>query len=710
MNQLYPACFFLALVSAPASASSAAEASLAPIVVTAPRVEDDYRATDARVGPIARPLLKTPASVGVVTRAVMDDQSARGVADVVGNDASIGENYSPVGYYESLSVRGFALDNATAFKRDGLTIANESSMPLENKERVEILKGAAGFEAGLAAPGGIVNYAVKRPTAIPTRRLEFELRERGTRYAHADVGGRVGGGRLGYRLNAAREDYRPYVKEATGSRDFAGVFLDWRAGDDARLEFDADWQRKSQLSVPGNQSLGGTAVPSGADPEKMLNNQPWSAPVAITATNVGGRFLYRSKADRRLDVSFARNRLVSDDAAAFPFGCSSGPVYLTTFCGNGDYDLYDYRSLGETRTATQAQAVLSGDFETGPVRHEASAGVSNFRRTVDLGAAVYEFVGTDNIYNPRPLVFAPSPKAPGAVHRVQNYAESALLVRDAISFSERWTLHAGLRLSAVEDERFGLRDGVFVSRYARTVPAPQFALIFAPRPEFMTYAAYSEGQELGGTAPAAAANAGRIHDPKISRQFEVGVKRDVSERLSLTSAAFYVRRPLEFTDPNNVFIQRGVAAHAGAELSAAGSPAHGLRMIAGATAIRARQSGTGIAAFDGKTPVNVPWLRARASTDYSFTRVPGIALNGAWAYVASKYAARDGSLSVPGYQRVDLGVRYSLRAGRGRLTWRLRVENLLDARYWRDSGEAFGDGYLHLGAPRIFKLSAQLDI
>lgn len=691
-----------------ASVLNASASPLAPIVVTAPRDTDDYGSARAVLGLTRRALLETPASATVIPRGLLDDQGARGVLGLIGNDASVGENYAPLGYYESLSIRGFTLDNASGYKRDGLTIGNESSMPLENKERVEILKGVAVFEAGLAAPGGVINYVVKRPTDEPLRRVTLETSGRGTRYGHADLGGRLD--RFGWRLNAAREDFHPYVKEAVGHRDYLSVALDWRLGDNTVFGLDADWQKKSQLSVPGYQPLGGAALPPGVRPEKMLNDQPWSEPVAVEARNIGARFDYGAGSDRRFEAAVNFNRVAAEDKAAFPYGCSSGPDYLATFCGNGDYDLYDYRSSGEVRTATHAQAVLlSGERDWGDVRHEAAAGLSRFERAVNLGAEVYDYVGTDNIYNPAPLVFAPSAKGTGVVRRVQDYAESAAFVRDSISLTPRWKIHAGLRASVIADDRFSKLDGAPVSRYRRTFLSPQAALAFMPDEDLMSYAAYSQGLELGGTAGVTAANAGRTMDPKLTRQVELGIKREISRRLLLAAAAFHIWKPYEFVDSGNVFVQRGTVKHSGLEFSAAGRLADGLRLFAGATLIRARQSGTGVATFEGKAPLNVPWLRAQAALDWSIPRVPGASLNVTWARVSEKYALRDDSLSVPAYDRFDLGSRYVMRVGPSEVTWRFRVENVLDTVYWKDVGEYFGDGYLHLGAPRTFRLSAQME-
>ena len=43
----------------------------------------------------------------MVTRGLLTDQGARLLSDVVKNDASIGEDYAPVGYYGDYEIRGF---------------------------------------------------------------------------------------------------------------------------------------------------------------------------------------------------------------------------------------------------------------------------------------------------------------------------------------------------------------------------------------------------------------------------------------------------------------------------------------------------------------------------------------------------------------------------------------------------------------------------
>ena len=77
-------------------------------------------------------------------------------------------------------------------------------IPLANKERIEILKGTSGIQAGTSSPGGLVNYIVKRPTNVPLRSASVSLGDRGTLGGGIDLGGRAGNdGVFGYRFNVA---------------------------------------------------------------------------------------------------------------------------------------------------------------------------------------------------------------------------------------------------------------------------------------------------------------------------------------------------------------------------------------------------------------------------------------------------------------------------------------------------------------------------
>ena len=154
-------------------------------VVVHGEVKDDYfpRRHGRHAG--GAPLSETPLSATVVTRDLLNDQVARVLSDVVKNDASVGEDYAPVGYYGDFQIRGFPIDLATGLQINGMTIAGEQDVPLENKERVEILKGIAGVESGVASAGGLINFVTKRPAAIEA--IDLATDHRGSAFGAVDL-------------------------------------------------------------------------------------------------------------------------------------------------------------------------------------------------------------------------------------------------------------------------------------------------------------------------------------------------------------------------------------------------------------------------------------------------------------------------------------------------------------------------------------------
>ncbi len=238
-------------------------------------------------------LLDAPASITSIGQGQMQDLSIRSVTDASRYDASIGDAYNAIGYAEQFSVRGFTLDNATSYRKDMIAISGDTQIPLENKERIEILRGLAGLQAGVAAPGGMLNFVTKRPTNAPLRSATVEVRERGTVYGAVDLGGRFADRRFGYRINAAAEDLKSYVRGADGKRQFISAAFDWQMSPDALFQIDVDHQHKEQVTAPGYQLLRNEVLPTGISAKTLLNDQPWTRPVDTDSSNLGLRFEYR---------------------------------------------------------------------------------------------------------------------------------------------------------------------------------------------------------------------------------------------------------------------------------------------------------------------------------------------------------------------------------------------------------------------------------
>src|SRR5450830_1441132 len=234
--------------------------NMAEVVVTASKAPAAKRVA---VGGFSdAPLLQTPAAVTVISQKDIHDRQIRNTSEAVKLDASVNDSYNAVGYAEQFSIRGFTLDNNSSYRKDGVAIPGDTQIPLENKERVEVLKGLAGLQAGVAAPGGVIDFIVKRPTVAPLRTVTLETREWGTLYGAVDLVGRLEDTRFAYRVNVAAERLRSYIKGADGNRKFISGAFDWQISPQALLQLDADYQDKAQATAPGYQLIQNVSLPT----------------------------------------------------------------------------------------------------------------------------------------------------------------------------------------------------------------------------------------------------------------------------------------------------------------------------------------------------------------------------------------------------------------------------------------------------------------
>ena len=682
--------------------------NMAEVVVTASKAPAAKRAS---VGGFSdAPLLQTPASVTVISQKDMQDLQIRNLSDAVKLDASINDAYNAVGYAEQFTIRGFKLDNNSSYRKDGVAIPGDTQIPLENKERIEVLKGLAGLQAGVAAPGGVIDFIVKRPTAAPLRTVTVEARERGTLYGAVDLGGRLEDTRFGYRVNVAAERLRSYIKGADGNRKFISGAFDWQISPQALLQLDADYQDKAQATAPGFQLLNNKTLPTGISADAMLNLQPWTRPVETVTSNIGLRFQYAFNDDWHATLSANQHSFKRDDYTAFPYGCAAEKMD-PGFCGNGDYDVYDYRSLGETKKPLSAQAMIQGKFATGSLRHEFTAGVSTFRRKDRAGLYVYDWVGVSNIYQPQ--IVGTSPGVTGPVRLVRKDTENSVFVQDIVSLAPNWKLHGGLRHINVDGYQYVLKADTEI-RARHDFLLPNVSLVYTPLDNVSVYAAYSQGMEHGGTAYYKAMNANEELSPSRSKQIELGAKMDVTPEFMVAASLFQIRKGLEFnqplaSDPEEYnFVRNGQAQHRGLELSAQGKATANLSLGASVTALNSQQSGTGSADLDGKRVPNVPAFKAAVHADYAVQQVAGLSVNGSWEYAGKKAFEYNNTTFVPSYHVFNLGAAYATRIAGTRAVLRAAVNNVADKFYWRDVTPEAG-GYLYPGASRTFKVSAQFD-
>ena len=705
----------LCLVNAAQSQSTATPpvtTQLAPVTVSGPALPV---AGVSGWGDV--PLAELPLQATVFGSAALRDTGAHRLADLVGLDASISDAYNAEGYWDYLTVRGYVLDNRYNFRRDGLPINAETSIALDNKSSVEILKGLSGVQAGTSAPGGLVNYAVKRPLNSPLRSVSLEWRQAGSVTGAVDLSQRFGAGdAFGLRLNAAGARLDPLQHSARGERSLFALAGDWRLSADTLLEAEVEVSRRSQPSVPGF-SLLGSAVPAPVDPRINLNNQPWSLPVVLQGETASLRWQQRLAGDWRLRIALATQRLRSDDRVAFPFGCfdpnpaPDGSYYADRYCPDGTFDLYDFRSENERRRIDAFEASVQGQVQTGGLRHALTFGLLQSRASDRFQRRAFNFAGSGNIAGT-----ALTPAAPDAIDENTNRDERSteLSVRDAIRLGERATVWLGLRHTRL-DRQSVRTDGSRATGYRQSFTTPWLAASYTFAPGQLVYASWGKGVE-SEVAPNRDryVNRGEALPPLTSRQAEIGMKASAADH-EWGAAVFDIERPVTADigacDIVGSCIRQfdGSARHRGIEMNAGWRPGS-WTFHAAAQWLHARRKGSQNAAINGLEPTNVPARTVRLQAQYTPPSLPGLALQARLSHEGRRAVLPDNSARIDGYTQVALGARFETVRGDTRVTWRAGLDNAFDKRAWKESPYQFGHAYLFPLLPRTLRLSVQVDL
>jgi iron complex outermembrane receptor protein len=578
-------------------------------VVVRGEVTEQYLPEAVTVGNLdGLPLEQTPISATVVTRELLNDQGARLLSDVVKNDASIGEDYAPVGYYGDYEIRGFTIDLATGLEINGMTIAGEQDVPLENKERVEFLKGIAGVESGVASAGGLIDYVTKRPAAIEA--VDLATDHRGSRYGAVDLGHLFGGQKqVGARLNLAGEKIMSYVNDANGWRGVGAGAADWKLTPRAILKGDFEYQHKVERSVCGYQLLGGTTAPdlSQVHPSTMLGEQSWEKPNTFDTFNTGARLDYDLPHEWRAFAAASYSHSLIDDNVVYAYGCyyeaecnSGSAPYPWFFAPDGSYDIYDYRDPGELRIDELAEALATGHIKTGAVTHDLAGGGELFLRSVQQpgyftvanpaspdgvvqDGAVYTYVGSENILQPVAAFPIEDPTQTAGPRRLyEDSHQSAAIVQDRIHLPGRIQLLIGGREDWLRDHNHSLAatspctvsvtPGPANDPCPTTGPSnhpvysvptlpnvnnksvwlPQYAITYNPVNDLTLYGNYGVMLSLGPQAGSwtGLTNANDFLNPFFTRQAEIGAKYELGHRILMSTALFHMRAP--FFYPNNL--------------------------------------------------------------------------------------------------------------------------------------------------------------
>jgi iron complex outermembrane receptor protein len=637
--------------------------------------------------------LDVPLTNNVITREVLDAQGARSLYGALRNTAGVTRSQLSGSTYDNISIRGILVENRGNYRLNGsLPIVNQIDVPLENKERVEVLKGSSSLYYGLVPPSGIVNFVTKRAGRVPVASVEGSVNEHGALDLHLDVGRRFGADdAMGLRVNAAAGKEDIGIDDFDGDRGLLALAYDWRVTPAFDLKLDVEHYRKDvseQAAVALLPAANGT-IELPAAPDNRFNLAGAWQRYDAKATNVLARGDLALSDDWLLTLEAGHAETERDRRYS---------QFQNYDLASGEGTLRIFFADGQRYENTNLRVELLGRLRTGPIAHELTLGTTHNRRQAFSGDSAPPADVAQNLYRPRPVApLAPPLDRPGSDSQI---VDKGVYVFDRVTLGGGWQLLAGLRYA-------DYANSSATSRYSATRTSPNLSLVYRPAPDVSIYASALQGLEETGTAPANRANVGEILPPSVNRQKELGVKARVAGNALLQASLFQIDRPQTAIDAANRFVLGGRSRYRGLEASASGELGTQWAVVASALWLDAEivEAGAANAGELGKTPENTPRQTFSLFTEYRVAQLPGWALSAGVYHVGARAVNNLNQAEVEGYTTLSLGTRYATRWLDRPLTLQANIDNATDLDYWSSAG----NGLLGAGLPRTLRVAARLD-
>jgi catecholate siderophore receptor len=710
-------------------------AKLPDVVVKGQQEQGTPYKPDAVQSPkYTEPLRDVPQTVTVVPRAVIEQQNATTLRDVLRNVPGIsyqaGEGGVPAG--DNLSIRGFSA--RTDLFVDNVRDFGGYSRDAFNLEQVEVSKGPASSYAGRGSTGGSINLVSKTPHLDSLYSASFGIGTEDYKRFTLDVNQPITNSPIpgtAVRLNGV------WTESNIAGRD---VVEDKRWGIAPSLAFGLGTPTRVTLSyfhldqdnLPG---YGIPWVPTNSGPLAVYGNTPPPVDYANfyglksdfekTRTDIPTALIehdFNEAFSLRNLTRYGQNDRDSVYTSPRFVDLTPGPVVSYGRTVNRQF-----QSRDQVDTIFANQTDLTSKFDTWKFDHTVVTSVEYTRETsinharavhtngIPIGGGASATAPYADLFNPNP-----NEKRLGPIGRTGAFAESksdsvALSLFDTIKFGEKWQLNGGVRFDHFE---LGFKSVATNGMATNGTPlvrtdnllSYRSGLVFKPKPNGSIYVAYGtssnpSGEGLTLTTNATAASANFKTDPEESRTYEIGTKWDLFDnRLALSLALFRTEkinaRTEDPTDDSDTLVLNGKQRVDGIEVGAAGSITEDWKVFAGYAHMISEVIESNDPNEEGNELSNTPkntfslWTTYQLPWNFEF--------GGGAQFVDSRYSSNGANRrQAPDYWLFDATLAYNVNKN---FSLRLNIMNLADERYI----DRVGGGHFIPGAGRTAVLTASL--
>ena len=652
----------------------------------------------------------------------LNNTEARTLVDAVAKkDASVwqfgGESNTLTGLY----FRGYQLD-ARQFSVNGLAgMYGTQGTASVQVGSAQLIKGASTAVNGMDPEGavsGSVNIETKKAADEGNRKIGLGWFSNNRAQGTFDLGQRFGENKeFGVRANGKlRHGDTPRHGYSEDNKEFA-LNADYR-GETLRVAFDSIYaKRKTNGGRARMQDIQNANGRLFAAPEGKVNLAPsWQAQNTRGQTNML-TFEWDAFENAQITGGIGYNNARYYGNFASPTVTSSGLTY-----NSGRARLTDqrFKTLSMNLTAR-------GEFETGPVSHNWSAAFDRIdrKRTTYQGAR-----------QTRSSVIDPSLDIPTQLAKLDSNLGSAwsatpsldtvikvnsLAVSDTLGFVDnKYRLTLGGRFQAVEQKNILNGRKADASRFS-----PMLMAAWVPQPDLVVYGNYMEDLEPSDIRTDDDGHV-TMADPRVSRQFEVGVRKNWGDFVT-TLNAFQIKRPgywrgnttsgTDFAMRKNAGLaysgsEQGMERSRGIEFNTYANllnktlrPSFGLMYLQSTVKDYPNFADNLV---NGVQVAN-PRVIAKAGVEWDTPFAKGLTLNGNVSYFGKSYQDTQKQYAFPSYTLVDVGARYKTKLGKNTLTVSSSVENLFNKNYWQVQRGQYDRSFAVVGMPRTYWLKAELD-
>ena len=652
----------------------------------------------------------------------LNNTEARTLVDAVAKkDASVwqfgGESNTLTGLY----FRGYQLD-ARQFSVNGLAgMYGTQGTASVHVGSAQLIKGASTAVNGMDPEGavsGSVNIETKKAADEGNRKIGLGWFSNNRAQGTFDLGQRFGENKeFGVRANGKlRHGDTPRHGYSEDNKEFA-LNADYR-GEKVRVAFDSIYAKRKtnggRARMQDIQNANGRLFDA---PEGKVNLAPsWQAQNTRGQTNML-TFEWDAFENAQITGGIGYNNARYYGNFASPTVTSSGLTY-----NSGRARLTDqrFKTLSMNLTAR-------GEFETGPVSHNWSTAFDR----IDRKRITYQ-----GARQTRSSVIDPSIDIPTQLAKLDSNLGSAwnttpsldtvikvnsLAVSDTLGFADnKYRLTLGGRFQAVEQKNKLNGRKADASRFS-----PMLMAAWVPQPDLVVYGNYMEDLEPSDIRTDDDGHV-TMADPRVSRQFEVGVRKNWGDFVT-TLNAFQIKRPgywrgnttsgTDFAARKNAGLaysgsEQGMERSRGIEFNTYANllnktlrPTFGLMYLQSTVKDYPNFADNLV---NGVQVAN-PRVIAKAGVEWDTPFAKGLTLNGNVSYFGKSYQDTQKQYAFPSYTLVDVGARYKTKLGKNTLTVSSSVENLFNKNYWQVQRGQYDRSFAVVGMPRTYWLKAELD-